>query len=95
MALATAAQPYRERLRELLISAYDRDHRPGEALGTYHRVAPGYWTTTSASNSDPAYDDYTPESVPMPTPHWPEPAATSMTYTEDVTRRAPRLLPVH
>ncbi|MFF5204998.1 BTAD domain-containing putative transcriptional regulator [Streptosporangium sp. NPDC000396] len=36
---ATAAEPYRERLWELLIWALDRDGRRVEALSAYHRIA--------------------------------------------------------
>lgn len=36
---ATAAEPYRERLWELLMWAYERDGRPAEALAAYQRIA--------------------------------------------------------
>ncbi|MFC7100736.1 BTAD domain-containing putative transcriptional regulator [Nonomuraea rubra] len=39
LTLATAAEPYRERLWELLMWALDRDGRPADALAAYRRVA--------------------------------------------------------
>jgi DNA-binding SARP family transcriptional activator len=39
LTLATAAEPYRERLWELLMWAFDRDGRREEALSAYHRIA--------------------------------------------------------
>ncbi|MFI7130316.1 BTAD domain-containing putative transcriptional regulator [Nonomuraea sp. NPDC050153] len=39
LTLATAAEPYRERLWELLMWAFDRDGHREEALSAYHRIA--------------------------------------------------------
>ncbi|MFI7134661.1 BTAD domain-containing putative transcriptional regulator [Nonomuraea sp. NPDC050153] len=39
LTLATAAEPCRERLWELLTWAFDRDGRRGEALSAYRRIA--------------------------------------------------------
>jgi SARP family transcriptional regulator, regulator of embCAB operon len=39
LTLVTTAEPYRERLWELLMWAFERDGRRGEALSAYHRIA--------------------------------------------------------